>query len=372
MSTSSSQSSGSSTPQTEDQNLSRTSTNLLLAALENNNTSYGLQFPTFSFKLDRMNYSIWRANVLDSLDAFEMKHFVLAPNPPPATVTTVATTTAPASTTSNPDYLVWKRRDKFILLWMRTTISAALLGYVIKAETSHATWIAVEKMFQAHSRARSMHIKQQLNNLPKGAMIMLEYFEKKRALADSLADCLQPMSDKDFIACVVHRLDSSYGSFRAALNMNRNPMSFDDLLCYLLQEEERLSEEARQSSTQPAANYSQQRNSRSQSRSPADRPPTWAPPHRQSDGAGSSSSQPQQQSEQRSKYHYQLCDKLGHVARDCFNRFNLQACPSRHSSDRFTRPSQQNTQPAAYNASPSSIINPAWYLRLRSDGSYHW
>lgn len=137
---------------------------LLVVALGNKPNS-GLQFPVFTFKLERTNYSIWCANVLDALDAFEMKDHVLLDSSPPKVTLVLTTTDSQATMATNPKFLEWKQRDKFILIWIRTTISAGPLGYITRTESSFQAWQTIERMFQTQSRARSMHLKQQLNSL---------------------------------------------------------------------------------------------------------------------------------------------------------------------------------------------------------------
>ncbi|KAK4706422.1 hypothetical protein R3W88_034026 [Solanum pinnatisectum] len=80
-------------------------------------------------------------------------------------------------------------------------------------------------------RALVMQLKSQLQNLSKGNLSILEYFEKKRAIVDSLAESLYFVQDDDFISFILNGLDSSFGIFKAALNMRS--------------EEERLAEELR-------------------------------------------------------------------------------------------------------------------------------
>lgn len=215
------------------------STNLLSAAL-GSAPAMGLQFPTFSFKLDRNNYSIWRSNVLDALEAFELKDFVISNSAPATTVTTAATGTTPVMTSPNPNHALWIRKGKFVLVWMRTTISVGLHVYIKKATTSRAAWLVLEAMFQQTSLARAMDMKAQLHTLTKGSSSILEYFEKKQDLADDLATCNQPVSDNEFVACVLQGLDPSYGPFRAAFNMRFDSISASALLGHLLREEERL------------------------------------------------------------------------------------------------------------------------------------
>ena len=115
-------------------------------------------------------------------------------------------------------------------------------------------WTALEKIFQAQTRARRMSLKLQLQSLPKGSLSIMEYVERKRSIADSLAANLHPVSDEDLIGHILSGLDSSYGAFTTAFMIHSDDASVDDLVGKLLQEEARLAHElARQSTIAPLA-----------------------------------------------------------------------------------------------------------------------
>ncbi|KAL4589564.1 hypothetical protein LXL04_002472 [Taraxacum kok-saghyz] len=139
---------------------------------------------------------------------------------------------------------------------------------------------------------------------------MIDYIEKKRTIADSLDENLNPISNEDLIGHLLSGLDSSYGSFAAAVMMKDNIASVDDLVGLLLQEEASLEQEhLRQSvAVPPPANTAaplalnvnrQHRFNSSHSGSPA----------AQSLGNRSGSIAPRRQ-----RLHCQLCNKLGHEA----------------------------------------------------------
>lgn len=77
-------------------------------------------------------------------------------------------------------------------------------------------WTTIEKTFQAQTRARRMSMKHQLQTLTKGSLMILDYVERKRAIADSLADSPNPISTEDLISHILNGLDLSYGPFMSA------------------------------------------------------------------------------------------------------------------------------------------------------------
>ncbi|KAL4587789.1 hypothetical protein LXL04_000663 [Taraxacum kok-saghyz] len=284
-----------------------------------------LQIPPITIKLDRENYSLWRTTIIAALEAFDLDEFVLNPNPPtttievpaiegtPATATSPVVPATPASTAPNPAFVTWKKRDRFVLLWLQSTLSERALAIVTRCTSSHMACQAIEKTFQAQSRANRMQLKAQLQSLSKGSMSMIEYIQRKRSIADSLAENLHPVPDEDLIGHLLSGLDSSYGAFITAFMMKTEAFSFDDLAGLLLQEEARIEQEhLRQASVQPTS-----------AALTVNRPSTRSPASFPEQNSGSSSA-------------------------------------SRTPDTRRRRPNRQANM-AQYN-SQSTVIDPAWYF----------
>ena len=88
-----------------------------------------------------------------------------------------------------------------------------------------------------------MQLRSQRQNLSEGNLSILEYFEKKCATVNSLAENLYFVQDDDFISFILNRLDSSFGIFKAALYMRFGTITSEELFALFLQEEECLAEE---------------------------------------------------------------------------------------------------------------------------------
>ncbi|KAG4911961.1 hypothetical protein JHK82_052550 [Glycine max] len=214
----------------------------LLALANTTNSNLNLQIPSINIKLERDNYSLWRSTIIFALETFELESFILNPAPPMQTHI-IYTFDSVSTTEPNPDFVLWKKHDHFVLLWIKSTLSEKALSLVVRATSSHMAWIAIEKTFQAQTRARRMAMQVQLQTLTKGSLSMLEYIERKRSIADSLAENLHPISDEDLIGYILSGLDSSYSSCSTAFMMKSDDVSVDDLAGLLLQEEARLEQE---------------------------------------------------------------------------------------------------------------------------------
>lgn len=292
---------------------------------------------------------------MSALETFDLESFILAPNPPTETIVATDATAAPIP---NPAYVAWKKKDRFILLWIKSTLSESALGLVARSTSSLLAWTAIERNYQAQSMGR-WTMKNQLQNITKGASSMRDYIQRKRSIADSLEENLQPVSEEDLIGHILNGLDSSYNPFITSFMMTGTDLKVDTLIGLLFREEDRIARDlARQATMQlqapilpehPTPSPSANTMSRSGGR------------HFNSSSSGSSNGPRQQESRhhdsRRRRPQCQLCNKPGHEAIDCWQRGNQVDFPSR-------RPNPRDTQKQAHMAefnSPSTI-DPSWYF----------
>ncbi|KAI4334031.1 hypothetical protein L6164_018771 [Bauhinia variegata] len=101
-------------------------------------------FPSFSIKLDRDNYFLWRTTALSALEAFDPDGHVPGDIPaPPQHVTWQASDKDQASTTqqqANPDYLEWGKKDRLFLLWIKSLTGDKVLRSIARANSSRDAW----------------------------------------------------------------------------------------------------------------------------------------------------------------------------------------------------------------------------------------
>ncbi|KAL8170227.1 LOW QUALITY PROTEIN: hypothetical protein V2J09_022031, partial [Rumex salicifolius] len=131
-------------------------------------------------------------------------------------------------------YLSWRKQDRLVLVCLRSTLSNRLLTYVARAQTAYDAWTMIESMFRTQTRAQLMLLKDQLQTLSKGSMSMFDYIEKKRSIADTLAE-----------SCVLRGLDSSYTSIKSAINIRVEKVSPNKLSSLLMHEEEHIDRDAK-------------------------------------------------------------------------------------------------------------------------------
>jgi hypothetical protein len=71
--------------------------------------------------------------------------------------------------TLNPNYIIWNKKDQYLLSWLNTTISEKLLAIVYGLNTSKQVWTAMANRFASQSRSSVANLKRQLQNLHQGS-----------------------------------------------------------------------------------------------------------------------------------------------------------------------------------------------------------
>lgn len=143
-------------------------TNPLLLGLAANSSSINFQIPSLSVKLGRDNYPLWRTTIISALETFDLENFVLAPNPPSETISVPSEAEdVPPSTAPNPEFQTWKRKDRFVLLWIKSTLNECTMAIDARASSSQQAWITLEKTYQAQTTACRMQMKLDLKTVKR-------------------------------------------------------------------------------------------------------------------------------------------------------------------------------------------------------------
>lgn len=184
---------------------------------------------------------------------------------------------------------------------------------------------------------------------------MIDYIGKKRAIADSLAKTLNPISTEDLIGHILPGLDSSYGPFVMAYMMCDTNDSLDDVAGMLLLEESRLEQELnRQATLNQSPSLPINTLALIANRS--------SPRYNSGNGSSNSPQSNNRSSDNRRKQRplCQIYNKVGHEAVDCWQRDNQTDYPSRRPNPRA---SQRQAHYAGHH-SPSTVVDPACYFDI--------
>lgn len=93
-------------------------------------------------RLDRNNYSYWRALVLAATRAYGLDGYILGSNIPPPSLL--------PGNRPNPAYQQWIRFDQFLMHWLMNSISEVMLGHIIHCRSSFQIWTDLDKRIRKY------------------------------------------------------------------------------------------------------------------------------------------------------------------------------------------------------------------------------
>lgn len=135
-----------------------------------------------STKLDRDNFLTWRSQIEPILDGFGLTKYLDSAVSPPSQLLVVNGVSSP-----NPAFQAWHKQDRFLLGWLRTTITEGVLGQYVNCQTARDLWSSLHQVYSAISAARIMELRRSLQSATRGNLRCGEYFEKMKRIADQLA-----------------------------------------------------------------------------------------------------------------------------------------------------------------------------------------
>ncbi|PKU69447.1 Retrovirus-related Pol polyprotein from transposon TNT 1-94 [Dendrobium catenatum] len=244
------------------------------------------------------------------------------------------TKTTEGNTVINSQYIRWNLIDQNLAAALCSTISAAVLPYVIHLESCSAIWSTIEKRLQATNRSKVIQLKSELHNLAMKNQTMTQYLSEVKMIVDQITAAGVTLDTEDILMYTLNGLSPAYQVFKTSIRTNLNPISLDDLYSLLMSEEVNVQREALKQMTiteSGTALYS----SRGRGRR----------------GRGRTSN-PGTRNVSNNTQICQICNKKGHSASTCWHRLNLNYTPQ--------QTTVQENQKAMVASTDQS--NPDWYL----------
>ena len=102
---------------------------------------------TLPVKLDRSNYVLWRSSIDNVVFANGFEDFIDG--------TTICPEKELSPGVINPSFVAWRRQDRTILSWIYSSLTPAIMTYIIGHNTSHTAWNALEKTFYLPQKPKS-------------------------------------------------------------------------------------------------------------------------------------------------------------------------------------------------------------------------
>ncbi|XP_019173915.1 PREDICTED: uncharacterized protein LOC109169487 [Ipomoea nil] len=135
-----------------------------------------------SIKLTSTNYLFWRAQLVPFLRGQNLYGFVDGTNACPSEF--ISTSSSTAAPTPNPLHAIWVQQDQSILSMLILSLAEEVMYLAIGHTTSKFVWVAVETALGSFSRARSLSLLSQLQNLRQEDMTPTAYLGKAQVLVE--------------------------------------------------------------------------------------------------------------------------------------------------------------------------------------------
>ncbi|KAI0519466.1 hypothetical protein KFK09_006914 [Dendrobium nobile] len=256
-------------------------------------------------QLSSENYPMWRSQVLKLLTANGFSSFLLPSASPPASHNLLSD----GSKESNPKYQEWVLVDQNLAAALCSTLTPAILPYVIHLVSASDIWNTLERRLQSSNRSRVIQLKNELHNVQMKSQNMMQYLQQIKSIVDNIASAGSTIDQEDVLLYTLNGLPPSYNALKTTIRAMPMSMDLDQLYSLLLSEEINLQSEAlrqTQLSDSSTALFS------NRGRGKRGRAKTSAPFAR-----SSSSNIPQ----------CQICNKKGHLAHNCWHRLNISVNP---------------------------------------------
>ncbi|PKU66916.1 Retrovirus-related Pol polyprotein from transposon TNT 1-94 [Dendrobium catenatum] len=260
------------------------------------------------------NYPIWRMQLFQHLSANGYADHLTGKSTPPSDL-------------DSPEYARWSLVDNNLISALFSTISPAILPYVIHSTTAQDVWNTLERRLQSQSRSRVIQLKNELHNIQMNNLTVQQYLSQIKNLVDNIAASGATIDSEDIVLYILKGLPPAYNSFKTYIRASPLPADLDNLYSLLCSEEIHINQDqhtkqARSSSASALYANSQSSNqNRYQKKFIKNKNSTYRQPDSQdpaNSASNTSSSRPV----------CQICSKAGHIAINCWHRLNLKYAPT--------------------------------------------
>jgi hypothetical protein len=175
-------------------------------------------------KLSAETHLLWRAQVVSLLRSNLLHGFVEGTYPCPSS-TIAVTKDGAQETTPNPAFAAWLQQDQAILSALHSSSTVEVGAMIMFAESSAEAWNIIERSFAARTTARASQIRAQLVRIKKLDTTASVFFNKVKALSDTLASIGHPLRPDEFQNYLLDGLDEDYDNLVETIKGRDDPMS---------------------------------------------------------------------------------------------------------------------------------------------------
>ncbi|PKU69865.1 hypothetical protein MA16_Dca011883 [Dendrobium catenatum] len=127
-----------------------------------------------TIQLNNENYAIWRLLTLKLFSTNGFEGYLTGSQMPPADESSI-------------DFRLWKLVDQNLVSVLFSTISPAILPYILNLTTAHEIWKTLEGRLQPTNRSRVIQLKNELHNVNMGDSSMQQYLAQVKGIVDNIA-----------------------------------------------------------------------------------------------------------------------------------------------------------------------------------------
>uniref|UniRef100_A0A803NGJ8 Integrase catalytic domain-containing protein n=1 Tax=Cannabis sativa TaxID=3483 RepID=A0A803NGJ8_CANSA len=189
-----------------------------------------------SVRLNDHNYLLWKQQVLVAIRGNRLLQFIQDTTPPLKFLSDLDQ----ASKNLNPAFVEWDVQDQLLVSWLLSSMSESLLTRMVGCETSRQIWKTLEKYFTLKVSAKILEFITKLQNLKKGHLSLNEYLLRVKQTVDLLASVGEVLTDRDHIAAIFKGLPSEYDTFVISTNTHLEGYSVAEIESLFLASESRI------------------------------------------------------------------------------------------------------------------------------------
>ena len=127
------------------------------------------------------SYLNWSSQIEDALSIHELLCYVDGTKSCPDEFLTA---TEGRTNETNPDFTLWNRKNRFVLVWMKSMISEKVLSMVYRLKTARQEWVALAQRFASPSISNVNQLKPQLQGLQQGGLNYSDFVEHAKVITD--------------------------------------------------------------------------------------------------------------------------------------------------------------------------------------------
>ena len=166
-------------------------------------------------KLDNTNYIVWKHQISMVLETYSLYELLEEPQLVPEKF--LKDLSGSYTAIVNPDFLIWKSKEKALLTFISSTLSPFVLALTVGCASAIEVWKVLENRFSSISRSHIMNLKSELHNLKKGSATVDVYLQKIKVVRDKLLAIGVIVDDEKLLHIVIKGLPKEYNVFRSAI-----------------------------------------------------------------------------------------------------------------------------------------------------------